>query len=112
MITLLTAAVLQAGVMAGEEPFAITRHHITLDGRRLDYTARAGRLPIRENETGDVHAWVFFVSYTLDSSGPRAGHGPAPTPRRPVTFAWNGGPGSNAALILSRRAAAAHARLF
>jgi carboxypeptidase C (cathepsin A) len=48
-------------------------------------------IPIRDNETGDVHANMFFVSYTLDR--------PAGSPPRPLTFLWNGGPGSNSGLV-------------
>ena len=76
---------------AQDEPIVTTRHAVTIGARSLRYTARAGRIPIRDNEAGDVHAQMFFVSYTLDR---------APTdPPRPLTFVWNGGPGSNAALV-------------
>jgi carboxypeptidase C (cathepsin A) len=68
-----------------------TRHRITLDGKPLSYTARAGVLPIRLNDTGEPRGYVFFVAYTVD----RAARAPA----RPLTFAWNGGPGSNALLV-------------
>jgi carboxypeptidase C (cathepsin A) len=74
-----------------EEPVVTTKHQVTIDGKPLSYTARAGRLPIRDNETGDVHGQMFFVSYTL----PRA---PKAAPR-PVTFLWNGGPGSSSSLV-------------
>ena len=78
-------------VRAQEEPIVTTRHTVTLGTRSLRYTARAGRIPIRDNEAGDVHGQMFFVSYTLDR---------APTdPPRPLTFVWNGGPGSNAGLV-------------
>lgn len=80
-----------AAETAGEEPIVTTHHHVLVSGRTLRYTARAGRLPIRDNETGDVHGQMFFVAYTLDRAP-----GLAP---RPLTFAWNGGPGSNAALV-------------
>ena len=68
-----------------------TRHQVTIGGTVLRYTARAGTIPIRDNETGDVHAHMFFVAYTLD----RAPGAPA----RPLTFLWNGGPGSNSGLV-------------
>ena len=48
----------------------------------LRYEARAGRLPIRVDETGEVHASVFFVAYVVKTVG---------SPR-PMTIAWNGGP--------------------
>ncbi len=43
-----------------------TRHQIIVGGRTLRYTARAGLLPIRVNETGEPHGHVFYVAYTLD----------------------------------------------
>ena len=76
---------------AQDEPIVTTRQTTTVGGRTLRYTARAGRIPIRDNESGDVHGQMFFVSYTLDRAS-----GDKP---RPITFAWNGGPGSNAALV-------------
>ena len=47
------------------------RHQISVDGRTLRYTARAGLLPIRVNETGEPHGHVFYVAYMLDNP-PRA----------------------------------------
>ena len=62
----------------------VTHHQITPDGKVLKYTATAGRLPIKRGD-GKIEAEMFFVAYTLD--GQDAG-------KRPVTFAFNGGPGS------------------
>ena len=61
-----------------------THHSIRVDGRQLNYTATAGRLPIKDAE-GRIEAEMFFVAYTLD--GADAGS-------RPLTFAYNGGPGA------------------
>ena len=60
------------GVMT---PVATTRHRITLDGKTLAYTARAGVLPIRHNDTGEPRGYVFFVAYTVDRA-------PGQSPRR------------------------------
>ncbi|HUK26720.1 MAG TPA: hypothetical protein VLV49_19240 [Terriglobales bacterium] len=62
----------------------VTHHQITLEGKALNYTATAGRLPIKRDD-GKIEAEMFFVAYTLD--GEDAG-------KRPLTFAFNGGPGS------------------
>ncbi len=67
-----------------EVPPVITHHQIVVSGRTLNYTASTGRLPIKR-EDGKTEAEMFFVAYTLD--GQDAG-------RRPLTFAFNGGPGS------------------
>ena len=68
-----------------------TRHTVTVRGRTLRYTARAGTIPIRDNETGSVHGRMFFIAYTLDRA--------AAASARPITFAWNGGPGSSSSLV-------------
>jgi len=67
-----------------EVPPVVTHHQITVDGKLLKYTATTGRLPIK-SDAGRIEAEVFFVAYTLDGQDPA---------RRPLTFAFNGGPGS------------------
>ncbi len=68
-----------------------TRHQAMINGRTLAYTARAGQLPICDNETGEVHAHMFFASYSLDRERDQE--------PRPITFLWNGGPGSSSSLV-------------
>ncbi|MFZ0684436.1 MAG: peptidase S10 [Terriglobales bacterium] len=67
-----------------EVPPVITHHQIALNGKTLSYTATTGRLPIKRGD-GKIEAEMFFVAYTLD--GQEAA-------RRPLTFSFNGGPGS------------------
>ena len=67
-----------------EVPPVVTHHQLTLDGKLLKYTATTGRLPLKRGD-GKIEAEMFFVAYTLD--GQDAG-------KRPLTFAFNGGPGS------------------
>ncbi len=67
-----------------EVPPVVTHHQITVDGKLLHYTATAGRLPIKRGD-GKIEAEMFFVAYTLDGEN---------TSNRPLTFAFNGGPGS------------------
>jgi carboxypeptidase C (cathepsin A) len=62
---------------------------VTVAGRRLPYTASAGTLTIRDSE-GKPTASMFYTAYTLD--GPKPGS--TPGTKRPVTFFYNGGPGS------------------
>jgi len=68
-----------------EVPPVVTHHQITVEGKQLKYTATAGRLPIKRGD-GKIEAEMFFVAYTLD--GQEAN-------KRPLTFAFNGGPGSS-----------------
>jgi carboxypeptidase C (cathepsin A) len=62
----------------------ITHHQMSLGGQLLRYTATTGRLPIKRAD-GKIEAEMFFVAYTLDGQD---------TVKRPLTFAFNGGPGS------------------
>jgi carboxypeptidase C (cathepsin A) len=59
-----------------------TKHTITLGGTPLAYTAIAAQVPLR-NDNGEVECRMFSVSYLKDDAK-----------NRPVTFAFNGGPGS------------------
>jgi carboxypeptidase C (cathepsin A) len=62
----------------------VTHHEIHAAGKLLRYTATAGLMPIRNND-GEIEANIFFIAYTLDG---------ASADRRPLTFSFNGGPGS------------------
>jgi carboxypeptidase C (cathepsin A) len=67
-----------------EVPPVITHHTITVNGKALAYTATTGRLPLKRAD-GKIEGEMFFVAYTLDGQD---------AARRPLTFAFNGGPGS------------------
>ena len=58
---------------------------VTVSGKRLGYTATAGTLTIRDLE-GKPTASMFYTAYTLE--------GTKPGTKRPITFFYNGGPGS------------------
>ena len=72
----------------------VTTHHTLKVGRRtLGYTATTGRVVLREEEHKDgtfgghkARAELSMTSYVLDDADART---------RPVTFAFNGGPGSS-----------------
>jgi carboxypeptidase C (cathepsin A) len=72
---------------------SVTRHRARLGGRDLDYTVTCGTIVLKEEsekdgkaESDKARASVFFVAYTLDGAEPEG---------RPVTFSFNGGPGSS-----------------
>lgn len=67
-----------------EEPPIVTRHEIKVGSKTLRYTATVGMMPIKNRE-GETEARMFFMSYTLDNPS---------RSQRPLTFAFNGGPGS------------------
>lgn len=72
----------------GDTPFAITHHTTTSGGETFDYTVTTGRMSLPDYG-GEPRADIFFVAYTRDI-GEDADIG-----RRPITFAYNGGPGSS-----------------
>ena len=65
------------------EPLSVTHHTAQVAGQTLNYTATVGRLPV---EVQGQRANLFFTAYTLD--------GVEDLSRRPITFAFNGGPGA------------------
>jgi carboxypeptidase C (cathepsin A) len=67
-----------------EIPPVVSHHQVTAGGKVLKYTATAGRLPIKRPD-GKIEAEMFFVAYSLDGQD---------LAKRPLTFAFNGGPGS------------------
>ncbi len=66
-------------------PDSVTRHTIAVDGKVLAYTARAGTLDV-DNQQGQPACRMFYTAFTLDGADPS---------QRPITFFYNGGPGSS-----------------
>jgi len=61
-----------------------TKHDWTVGPRVVHYTATAGNLLIKD-DAGKANGSIFYVAYTEDG---------VPAKSRPVTFLYNGGPGS------------------
>ncbi len=76
---------------SGDEPVVVAEHKITTPRGVLAYETRAGRLAIRNAETGEVRAHIFYVAYVVKQ--------PPGAKPRPLTFAWNGGPTAPAVLV-------------
>jgi len=68
-----------------KDKISTTQHTVTIGGQTISYTARAGMMIMRD-EDGKPRASFFFTSYTKDGADPS---------RRPVTYTFNGGPGSS-----------------
>ncbi len=69
-----------------EDKVSETQHTVTIDGKEIAYTAKAGTLVLRD-DAGDAKATIFYVAYTKN--------GVEDLSRRPITFSFNGGPGSS-----------------
>ena len=48
--------------LPGDEPVIVTPHQIKTSRGVLSYEARTGRIPIRNEETGEVRGHIFFVA--------------------------------------------------
>jgi carboxypeptidase C (cathepsin A) len=76
----------QARADLPEPKSSSTQHSIRIDGQAVKYTATAGWL-ILKNDKGEPNARFGYTAYTRD--------GVSDLSRRPVMFAFNGGPGSS-----------------
>lgn len=74
-----------ASLASAEEHAATVQSSIMLDGSALNYTATTGHLTATDLQSGKPAASFFYVAYTV---------GTQPAAQRPVTFFYNGGPGS------------------
>lgn len=75
------------GATAGapEERQSVTRNTVHVGGQAINYTATAATYVIKADD-GTPKATFFFVAYTKDDVAEKA--------KRPVSFVYNGGPGS------------------
>jgi carboxypeptidase C (cathepsin A) len=77
-----------------QDKIVTTRHSLKLGKKELKYTVTCGTVVLKEEAEKDgareatkPRAQLFFIAYTLD--------GVKDASRRPVTFSFNGGPGSS-----------------
>ncbi len=68
-----------------EEKIVQTKHSLKIGGQEIKYTATAGTILLKL-EDGTPKASIFYVAYTKDDVSDAS--------RRPLTFGFNGGPGS------------------
>jgi len=68
-----------------DETPVVTHHSINVGGKEIKYTATVAQMPLKDT-SGETEAHIFYMAYTLD--------GVKDTAHRPLTFCFNGGPGS------------------
>lgn len=88
IVCISTAAISQPALNDSipKEIKSITKHTVVIDGKTISYTATAGAL-ILKNEKDEPIALFGYTAYTKD--------GESDLTKRPVTFAYNGGPGTS-----------------
>jgi len=90
-----------AAVETPADQITETRHTIEIDGQQISYVAMAGTMVLKEEEEGEgkksegerPKASIFFVAYTKEQPGDNDEI--AQYRSRPITFSFNGGPGSS-----------------
>lgn len=75
-----------AGLNAPQEGAAVITRQMVLGGKTLQYTATTGHLTASDPVSGQPTVSFFYVAYTAGTLDPS---------KRPVTFFYNGGPGSS-----------------
>src|SRR5947209_14381837 len=73
------------------ENAAITHHELAINVMSIPYTARAGHLVTTDLYSARPAAKIFYVAFTADG---------ATASNRPITFFYNGGPGSSSVFLL------------
>jgi carboxypeptidase C (cathepsin A) len=69
-----------------KETVSETKHTITIDGKPVSYRAVAANMVLKE-ENGKPRANIFYIAYIRE--------GTTDYSKRPLTFSFNGGPGSS-----------------
>jgi hypothetical protein len=76
------------------DQLVVTRHRARIGGKQVAYTVTCGTMVLKEeaekegkSEGERARAKVFFIAYELDGVKDRS--------KRPLTFSFNGGPGSS-----------------
>jgi carboxypeptidase C (cathepsin A) len=73
------------------DQMVVTHGHVPIAGKPLRYTVRTGLIPLYDNDTGALTARMFIMAYTIDRTPGQ--------PPRPLSFIWNGGPGSSSSQV-------------
>src|SRR5882672_1324133 len=69
-----------------EEKLVESKHIVTIGAQEISYKANAGTILLRDEEDKPT-ASIFYIAYTREGVKDQA--------TRPITFSFNGGPGSS-----------------
>jgi len=90
LVLLLFAAVSVAHAATPDAPAdSVTHHQVRIGDASVAFTATAATMPLADDK-GERQAGMFYVAYVRDG---------ADAERRPITFVFNGGPGSSSAYL-------------
>ena len=88
---------------APKDNLVVTQHKVRIGGKEIKYTVTAGTMVLKEEPADREKEWegekpraqVFFIAYTKDHNGAKSTEKAAALAKRPLTFSFNGGPGSS-----------------
>ncbi|MCE1246591.1 MAG: peptidase S10 [Firmicutes bacterium] len=72
------------------DEISTTHHVVTINGKPIRYKASTGYMQMQD-ETGKLKTRIFFISYEKENVEDKG--------KRPITFAFNGGPGASSAWV-------------
>jgi len=78
-----------ANTTAAPPQKSVTHGSVTVNGETIRYTATAGSIILKDDK-GAPTASMFYIAYTKDGANAN---------KRPLTFAYNGGPGGSSVLV-------------
>ena len=85
----------EAELPAPEDNIVTSKHTLRIKGKEIRYTVNVGTVVLKEEVDKKGHqpkAEMFFIAFTRDGQKNAA--------RRPLTFSFNGGPGSSSVWML------------
>ncbi len=88
---------------APKDNLVITRHKVKIGSKEIKYTVTAGTMILKEEPADREKEWegekpraqIFFIAYTKDNDSAKSTEKSSTLAKRPLTFSFNGGPGSS-----------------
>ena len=86
-----------------KDNLVVTQHKVRIGGKEIKYTVTAGTMVMKEEPTDREKEWegekpraqIFFIAYTKDINDAKSTEKSTSLAKRPITFSFNGGPGSS-----------------
>ena len=91
------------GKPAPKDNLVVTQHRLRIGGKEIKYTVTTGTIVLKEEPADREKEWegekpraqVFFIAYTRDNNAEKSAKRGSALGNRPLTFSFNGGPGSS-----------------
>ncbi|HET6596215.1 MAG TPA: hypothetical protein VFG81_11360 [Anaerolineales bacterium] len=86
-----------------KDNLVVTQHKVRIGSKEIKYTVTAGTIVLKEEPADREREWegekpraqIFFIAYTKDNDSAKSTEKSSTLAKRPLTFSFNGGPGSS-----------------